>query len=228
MLELPSEVELSRALGVPVALALSARPCPLDALGALERERLRGLWGERRTSWLRGRAAWKSLLRRFGEDPDTARQALPGRFSLTHAADLSLAAGLPGPSAGGLGVDLELGAGPREEIARFFLDPPEQQAPEPEPAKQSGRLLALWTIKEAVFKADRSNHGRSLIEYRLVERRRDGPCARVGRARAPHGAEFRYACFQIPRGSLAVAVDSSSSGHRAVVAAEPSTHPRRC
>ena len=209
------ESELTRRLGVPLFLAGARRPCPPGRLSPLEREELRGLQGaQRRATWLRGRRAWKRLLERLGQDADTARLRLPSaRFSLTHGAGLALAAGVPAGSAAGLGLDLERERQPhalpraqrarREAMARFFLDDDEREALASVPAsRRAALLLQLWTVKEAVYKADPGNRGRILLDYHLV-----APLAAVGVARALDRAlAFRYASLPVPGGFLSVAI----------------------
>lgn len=205
MLELPSEPWLARSLRVPCALASATRPCPPSALSEREHEHHRRLGGERRAAvWLRGRSAWKALLRRFGEDEDTARFALPSaRFSVTHSGRSSVVVGVPEGHALGIGVDLEQGRVPRAAAARFFLRHSEELALlDLDPARRGRWRLCLWTVKEAVFKADPANRDRILTDYRL-----SAPLAWSGLARAVHGAAaIRYACFSLPCGALSVAV----------------------
>jgi 4'-phosphopantetheinyl transferase EntD len=109
----------------------------------------------RRESWLRGRAALKKLL---GKDFDSAALRFPQpEISLTHAGDVAVAVHCKG--ARGLGVDLEIRP-PSERAARRVLSPAEFAA-----AQGPDGWLLFWTIKEACFKADLANQGRTLLDY---------------------------------------------------------------
>jgi phosphopantetheinyl transferase len=85
------------------------------------------------------------------------------RLSLSHSGDLAVAVGLREAYAAGVGVDLERDRDVPPRAARFFLSESEDR-----PADQR-LLLELWTVKEAVFKADLDNAGRLLRDYRVVE-----------------------------------------------------------
>lgn len=204
--------EPSNELRIPCRLGGADRACSRSALSPGERELHDELHTEAcRQCWLRGRAAWKRLLRELGEDPDTARFSLPSpRFSLTHAAGLSLVAGVPPGSALGVGIDLELDRAPSAAAARFFLTEVERRAVSALGSRELGStLLRLWTIKEAVFKADPSNRGRILSDYRLA-----APLAAAGVARSvDHGVAIRYSSHAVPGGFLTVAVLPSANPH---------------
>src|SRR5688500_8593893 len=76
----------------------------------------------------------------------------------------------------GVGVDIETGRRPPPRMARFFLTRKERRClgqPSPE------QLLRLWTVKEALFKADPLNHRRVLADYALDDPLADAGCARV-------------------------------------------------
>jgi acyl carrier protein len=77
------------------------------------------------------------------------------RASVTHTGRAGVAAVLVGGSAAGVGVDLEDQPVP-PAAARFYLrdDEPHDD------------LLRLWTVKEAMFKADPANATRLLRDYR--------------------------------------------------------------
>jgi 4'-phosphopantetheinyl transferase EntD len=114
----------------------------------------------RRESWLRGRAALKRLL----GNVDTSRLRFPHpEISLTHTADVAVAVSCKG--ARGTGVDLEIRP-PSERAARRFLSDLEFAA-----AAGPDDWLLLWTVKEACFKADLRNAGRTVVDYAVKDLR---------------------------------------------------------
>jgi 4'-phosphopantetheinyl transferase EntD len=149
----------AKALGRPLRLAAAAEKA--DVLSPGERAALQGLKAERRRdSWLRGRAALKALL----GDIDTSTLRFPHpELSLTHTEDVAVAVACEG--AAGVGVDLELRT-PSERAARRFLSEAEFAA-----AGGSDGWLRLWTVKEACFKADLQNKGRTILEYAVQDPR---------------------------------------------------------
>ena len=166
----------SKALGLPMRLAAVAEGT--DLLSPGERAALENLKAERRrASWLRGRAALKALL----GDIDTSTLSFPHpELSLTHTEDIAVAVACEG--AGGVGVDLEVRP-PSERAARRFLSEAEFDA-----AGGPDGWLRSWTIKEACFKADLGNKGRTILEYS---------------ARDPR---FRHASVRVFGGWLSVAL----------------------
>jgi acyl carrier protein len=88
-------------------------------------------------------------------DPDGYRFPHP-RASVTHTGRAGAAAVLADGPAAGVGVDLEHAQPVRPAAARFYLrdDEPHDD------------LLRLWTVKEAMFKADSANATRMLRDYR--------------------------------------------------------------
>jgi len=167
---------LARALGLPLRLVAAAEPATELAPGEQAAfEKLKA--APRRQSWLRGRTALKALL----GDVDTSHLRFPHpELSLTHTEDVAVAVSCPG--AAGVGVDLETRT-PSERAARRFLSPGEfAQAPGPDD------WLRLWTVKEALFKADLRNKGRVVTQYALDDPR------------------FRHASIRVFGGWLTVAV----------------------
>jgi len=61
-------------------------------------------------------------------------------------------------------------------------------------------LHRLWTVKEATFKADPENAGKTLRDYGLAD-----PGFVAGKARRGDRV-FYYASFEVPDGFLSVAV----------------------
>jgi 4'-phosphopantetheinyl transferase EntD len=220
------ESALTSALGVPIAAAVVADRLDVELLSEAEHRRyVEVLDTPRCDSWLRGRAALKRVLARLGESSDTGELCFPhGRLSLTHSGQYAVAvaaAGSAGPcalprrSAGaagaelppravpvtfGLGVDLEIGRAVSAEAARFFLSAAEREGL----ASASGsELLRLWTVKEAVFKADLRNHGCGMLDYQLADA---GAVAGLAYARAEPDAAIRYASIEVSGGFLSAAV----------------------
>ncbi|HEX7900199.1 MAG TPA: 4'-phosphopantetheinyl transferase superfamily protein [Planctomycetota bacterium] len=166
----------ARALGLPMRLAAAAEvavdlaPGERTALDRLKAER-------RRDSWLRGRAALKALLGGI----DTSALRFPNaELSLTHTEDVAVAVACEG--AGGVGIDLEVRP-PSERAARRFLSAAEFEA-----AGGPDGWLRLWTVKEARFKADLRNQGRTILEY------------------AAEDPRFRHASVRVFGGWLTVAL----------------------
>ena len=156
----------------------------------------------RRAVWLLGRAALKDLLAQLDLPADTSGITFPHpRLSLSHSEGCAVAIGTRDEQINGIGVDLELRAGPRPEAMRFFLAPSEREWVESSPERNE-RLLRLWTIKEALYKAFAENHDTSFRDYILAD-----PAADAGRAElaTEYRAAFCYASFAIDGGFLSVA-----------------------
>ena len=224
------EREIELELGIQAAVCVAQEPAgpPELTLGELARfKRLAG--GPRRDSWLRGRKALKKLLVRLGVRPDTAGISFPNpRFSLTHSGDFAVAvgaddpgvargadcpgvavgAGLHRPRLRGIGVDLELGRFPAPRSASFFLtDGERRHVDRLPPVQQSETLLRLWTIKEALFKANPSNRMTWFTHYAL-----EAPDLRTGSAAVAAGPEegrtpgLRFTSLRVQSGYLAFAI----------------------
>ncbi|MFC5724228.1 4'-phosphopantetheinyl transferase superfamily protein [Streptomyces gamaensis] len=191
---------------------LTRQPLAEASLTARERERLAALPARARGQWLVSRRALRLLLGLLGLPPDTGAYAFPHRrLSLSHGEGTAVAAGAVPRSAAtahrlrGLGVDFEADRPARVDTARFFLDERERSylAALPEAAR-AGERLRLWTVKEALFKADPHNRRTVLHDYRTAD-----PAARSGRARTPHDTRhdtvFGYTSARIPGGRLTVA-----------------------
>ncbi|GDY32768.1 4'-phosphopantetheinyl transferase superfamily protein [Gandjariella thermophila] len=193
-----------------VLLAVSDTPLAVRDLTAGEAARLAERRSPRgRRLWLTARHALRRALLATGRPADTAAYRFPNRIaSLSYAGDLAVAAVLTGDvgAVAGVGVDVEVGRYPEPRTAPLFLTGPELSWWDGAPAARRGaELLRLWTVKEALFKADPGNAGRTLRHYAT-----DRPAARRGRATRP-GAEFRYASLALPRGALTVALGLSPS-----------------
>jgi hypothetical protein len=195
-------VRAGNDLGLPLVIAVSLRPAGIEELSPGERRHLATFTTrERAVSWLRGRAALKVLIGPFG-DQDTTRIAFPNpRFSLTHSGDVAVALACRSERALGVGVDLEWDRPAPDRAARFYLSASEAHwvgrldAPE-----RAGALLRLWTIKEALFKADPSNANTLLSDYRLSD-----PSRNVG-VTSTAEVDLRWLCVRIRGGYLSLAI----------------------
>jgi hypothetical protein len=204
---------LATALGcrVRVAVAGGSRDAlRMDLLTAGELARYRGLAPWTAQPWLAGRAALKRLLVEQGRDPDTSRLSFPDRrFSLTHAGDVALAVAVDVDESLGVGVDLERGL-VDPGAARFFLRLPEIHWLRQEAlAQQPAHAQRLWTVKEAVFKADAANHDGLLVDYELMD-----PSAWQGAARHGNrgaGDVWHYVTTETPWGLCTLAVQPGAS-----------------
>jgi 4'-phosphopantetheinyl transferase EntD len=208
------EAHFRRALGLPVALEALASDAPLREPAPHERTHLARFGDPRRAaSWMRGRQALERLVARLGADgtPGFTVPVDPGRvvfphacLSLTHTGDRAVAVGIPAGAAFGVGVDLELRERMREGAERFFLGPDEARwlLSAAVPRRDRDRVR-LWTVKEAVFKANPRNRGSLLGHYLLAD-----PGAAVGTARWKEepGAVFRYASADLNPGALSIAI----------------------
>jgi hypothetical protein len=198
-------------------MAASARPLPdlvvvsttqplrLDELTEGESAIHAALPGNHaRRRWRLGRRALRDALTVVGSDADTSKIRFPHRrVSLTYAGDetAAVAAVTEWPDLCGIGIDQEPLATwrPSPSTARFFLTRAEvrwmQRAPERDLPDQ---LLRLWTVKEALFKADQGNAEARLVDYQL-----DDPGADCGTAEvAGDRTSFWYRSQVTPRGMV--------------------------
>jgi acyl carrier protein/4'-phosphopantetheinyl transferase EntD len=177
---------------------------PAGPLTALERAQLSALTGsERRRQWLTSRHALRVLLGLLGLPRDTAACGFPHpRLSLAHADRGAIAAGSVGPLTAGLGVDLETDRPVDPRTAPFFLDDAEQAWLARVPrADRAAEHVRLWTVKEAVFKADLTNRDAMLRDYTSQP-----VGARAGWARRQGtGQLFGFTCARFQGAHLSVA-----------------------
>jgi 4'-phosphopantetheinyl transferase EntD len=174
---------ISDGLRARVLVAVAREPAREDELSRAERARLESFTtSARRAEWRLGRAALKAVMRATGASEDTASLALPHpSVSLTHSGGIAVAVALPEGGAG-VGIDFESERAPRASMARFFLSDDERTSARPVD------LLPLWTIKEAVFKADLENEGTTYRDYSVGT-----PAARGEASRATGRAPIRFA-----------------------------------
>ena len=194
---------LLETFSLPFVSCIETQPIPEDQLTPGERAILATLTAPvRRESWLRGRAALKRLQTALGGDPDTSTLRFPHpSLSLTHSETWAVAVGSTSPKLLGLGVDLEVKAGPKPETATRFLNPAEAVwLRRMEEGDRPRMLHRLWTVKEAIFKADPENKGLTLKHYGLAD-----PGFIAGKARRGDRV-FLYVSFEVPGGFLSVAV----------------------
>ncbi len=173
---------------MPLKLAGADQPLGMEGLSSGERHLHDRLPAARRRDWLLGRAALKQLLRRTGEPEDSASISFPNpRYSISHSEGCAVAVGVSGGRSRGIGVDLERRL-PRPEAAKLFLSPEERREAGGSGFPKAKELQRLWTVKEALFKADPENGKRRLADYPLA-----------------HPA-MRHASVEFGKGVLTVAV----------------------
>jgi phosphopantetheinyl transferase len=194
---------LLETFSLPIVACFEGKPLAEEKLTPGEREELARLTAPgRRESWLRGRAALKRLQASLGGSEDTSTLKFPHpRVSLTHSDAWAVAIGSASTKLLGIGVDLQVKAAPKPETARRFLNPAELVWLRRMEEEERPRMLhRLWTVKEATFKADPENAGKTLRDYGLAD-----PGYVAGRARRGDRV-FYYASFEVPEGFLSVAV----------------------
>ena len=194
---------LLETFSLPIQACFESQPVAEDRLTAGERAVFDTLASPtRRASWLRGRAALKRLQASIGGAEDTSILKFPHpKISLTHSESWAIAIGSSSPKLLGIGVDLEVKGIPKPETARRFLNPAELVwLRRMDEGDRPNMLHRLWTVKEATFKADPENPGKTLRDYGLAD-----PGFIAGKARRGERV-FYYASFEVPDGFLSVAV----------------------
>jgi len=199
--------------GVPIAVTVAREMIDLPALTPAERKIFERLKAEaRQHTWLMGRAALKPLMRRLRAGDDTASLTFPHtRFSLAHTDEAAVAIATPTAQGLGIGVDVERAdRQPQERAARFFLSAAEQKWLAAQPAAdQPLALLRLWTVKEALYKANPDNAGTVLNEYET-----HNPGANAGTARILLPGSmwlFRYATYAFADAVVSIALTVGGS-----------------
>lgn len=159
----PAEVHVVE--NASVSLYAAAQPAEFDTLVPAEREVAQRLGGRARAEFLRGRAALKGCLGALGLNTDTSILKMPHRnLSLTHAANVAVAAYTAANQVIGVGVDYEPHGPIAGRLARFFLTERELQGRIDEP-QHGDALLRVWTVKEALFKATHDNDALTVRDY---------------------------------------------------------------
>jgi 4'-phosphopantetheinyl transferase EntD len=198
--------EFNKALDPSLRIVVSDAAVDESSLSPGEKLRASEFAGlPRRLAWLRGRAALKRLLSGWQLGNDTAALSFPHpRFSLTHSGNYAVAIGTTSRELVGIGIDFEITRFLRRGSARFFLTDGEQAWLRPlgESAVQSS-LIRLWTIKEAVFKADPENRKTGLIDYEIEH---PGEWTGTAFLRADTDKVFLYSCLQVHEGFLSVGI----------------------
>jgi hypothetical protein len=200
------EEHFRRALGIPVFLeAARGDAAPRRLWQGLSAETARFGDPARAASWTRGRAALECLLERLAVDGPAGAVGFPHPFlSLTHTGDWAIAAGTAPGAALGIGVDLEMRTGMREGAERFFLCAEETAWLLARPRESRGReRVRLWTVKEALYKANPRNEGTLLGHYLLEE---PGTSAGTARGKDDPAARYLYASVALDPGALSLAV----------------------
>lgn len=198
------ESALGDPLGVDLALNIASGSVPEGILNARERERYQSFKSTARArSWLLGRAALKTLRAEVDGRQDIDDIEFPNaRYSLTHSADVAIAVADASRRLVGIGVDLEVDTRIRPAAARFFLTEREQTWLDGQaPTQRPHLLLPLWCIKEALFKANPENAGKTLADHEIAQ-----PGESSGDARARDGRLMQYACWSKSRTCIALAV----------------------
>ncbi len=206
------EKHFSGALACKIIVSLSKNQIDESVLNSVEKTALSKMnHALRRASWLRGRNAIYSLLKRIGNvndidlPADTANLSMPhAHLSLSHSGEYAVAvARLEGK---GIGVDIESPRLIRTGATRFFL------ASEAEKEWQDSinqttlndELLRLWTTKESLFKADLSNKGKVLNCYTVIQPHLHSGDAAL--AEAPSDAKFKYCSIKFAEYWLTVSI----------------------
>lgn len=192
------ESAASQMLKRPIHLVCAIRPVAFEALDAFDHDRLGGFATDRRRQqWLRGRRALLELARKLGKFRPSSAMGPPWTgISLTHDDPLSIAAGVE--SDAGIGVDLESWRRIDTAMLRWYLT--EQERRQPGVASPFTRLR-LWTVKEALYKANQSDQGFTLVDFEL-----DDAMALNGNARCRR-KRFRYTSLVLRHGILSLAID---------------------
>jgi len=197
-----------------IVTAVATIGCASPSLSPGEETRYRGLGSKsRRETWLAGRAAIKAGRERLGLDTDTSALRFPDACtSLTHAGGYAVAVTAPRGALHGIGIDLEAWRSTAAGITRFFLTDAERDWIEGlPPDRQERDRIRLWTVKEAVFKAQPDNHGMILTQFAL-----DDPSAERGAATAQSAGRktgmnrVSYASKWTPAGCVSLAYSANA------------------
>jgi len=174
------ELELSRQfsaeLNCPIKLFLCREQVGESDLSDAEKLRLAEMKHPlKRESWLRGRFALKNIVAELEDlsdwqTIDTMQIRMPNaNYSLSHSGDF--AASVFSAAGKGIGVDLEMERIVKSGSTKFFLASHEKDwtMTLSEGPEQNDQILRLWTVKEALFKSDLQNEGKTVSRYVLDE-----------------------------------------------------------
>lgn len=201
------ESRLSEQIGVACFVEASDSPEPLSSLTPEERRRVESFGSSPRAeSYRRGRSALRALLARLGENPKNSFAFPHPRFSITHSGSVAIAFGISGQTRSGAGIDYEASARVSGKAERFFLRSEERRWLRRlgSPAARKQRLR-LWTVKEALFKADLENVDTFLLDYATSDPSVASGWAESSATRLDRGA-WRYASLEVGEGVLTAAV----------------------
>jgi 4'-phosphopantetheinyl transferase EntD len=183
-----------------VMLHAAAQPATLEDLTPNERAQALRLRERRQDDYLLGRAALKKALAALGLGDDTSAIRMPHpSLSLTHGGGIAIAAGGAGEDVIGIGVDWEPDRPIDPRASKFFLSACEMAAIEPD----AERLIRLWTVKEALYKATPENANLTVRMFETIDPNADRGQARLERA---PDVLFAYESRRLAHGFLSVAI----------------------
>ena len=194
----------SLKLGTPIRLRIEdcRNPAPAEAS-----------WDLRRRVHETGRTTLGRMLvqARQGRVFQARRMKFPQHsYSISHCRETVFCALATDRRIHGLGVDLELDRAIPPTADRLYLSEREQRILEAGSAYSNTDLLRVWTVKEALFKADMENRRRGwLFSYECFD-----PCRISGRAwvrSKPAANRFRFASIPFRSGYLSLAVNDKRS-----------------
>lgn len=200
------EKRLQGVLGYKIAGSIYCGELPAPALSPEEEKQLLLLRNERRReSFIRGRHVLKNVLSKMGRACETSVIGFPNRnLSLSHSRNCAVAVGVADNTVKGIGVDLEFMRETKDGMMRFFLTPEESEwLTALSESERNMQIIRLWTVKEALFKADMHNASLTMRDYKLVL-----PAVPMGKA--TRGVEepyvFKYASFSVGDAWITVAL----------------------
>jgi acyl carrier protein len=171
---------------------------------------------QRRVDYLTSRRARRLATATADLGRFDSRTAPARSVSVAHSGGWGACAAALSPVPGwllGVGVDAEASRAANPRAARFYLDADEQACLDrAEPSERSAEQVRMWTIKEAIFKADPDNAEHILLDYRLRLPGADAGVARhVDADGKPPVTTFGYIhCTDVgPHVSVAIALSRS-------------------
>jgi acyl carrier protein len=195
-----------------VLAAATTRPLALAELTTRESCHLASLAGEsRRRQWLTSRRALRLILGVTGLPYRTTGCTFPHRrLSLAHTDGAGIAAAAVGAipaTLTGIGVDIEPKRDADPRTARFFLSEREQAWLNSVPLQaRAEHQVRLWTVKEALFKADTANQRSILRDYTVLRPAADKGCGLKGPpAKRDPAAVFGYVHTRLAGVHLSIA-----------------------